>query len=122
MHRYQDPSNPINGLDINCDGTKFATGGFDTEVKVYDLGKRTPPTILEGFEGGAPKHSNRVYGIKFYKDNPNLLISSGWDQLILFWDLRVKHTTGYLFGAKIYGDSMDIKNNVLLTGSWREKH
>jgi WD40 repeat protein len=48
LHRYKEKDNQVNAVDINSDGTKFATGGLDTLIRLYDLGKRTTPTIMEG--------------------------------------------------------------------------
>lgn len=129
LHRYEDSENPLNTIDINYDASKFATGGTDTEVKLYDVGKKSPPTILEGTPT-APKHSNRIYALKFLKNDPNILLSAGWDnviiiyiliKLILIHDLRMGHTAGFIFGPKVYSESLDIKDNIILTGSFREK-
>lgn len=35
-----------------------------------------------------PGHSNRVFSVKFDKDDENLLVSGGWDNTIQIWDLR----------------------------------
>ena len=84
LHRYEDSENPLNTIDINYDSSKFATGGTDTEVKIYDVGKKSPPTILEGTTT-APKHSNRIYALKFLKNDPNILLSAGWDNVIIIY-------------------------------------
>jgi COMPASS component SWD3 len=68
-------------LDINCDGTKFATAGMDTKVRIYDVGKKSTPSIMES--GEIPSHSNRIFCVKWLDDNPNLLLSAGWDGVIL---------------------------------------
>ncbi len=33
-------------------------------------------------------HSNRVFACKFVPEDQNLLITGGWDQNILIWDVR----------------------------------
>jgi len=77
----------LNALDINFEGTLFATGGADTKVRVYDVGKKSSVRILEG-TSDFPAHKNRIYALKFSKEMPNLLMTAGWDSMIIFWDLR----------------------------------
>ncbi len=61
----------INAIDFNSDGTKFVTGGHDTVLRIYDAGKKSTPTVLEG--GVVTNHKNRIYCVKFLSDNPNLV-------------------------------------------------
>lgn len=35
-------------------------------------------------------HINKIYALKYHKDNPKILISGGWDDNVLFWDLTSK--------------------------------
>jgi WD40 repeat protein len=41
-----------------------------------------------GGGGGELGHINRVFAVKFDKEDENLLISGGWDNNIKVWDLR----------------------------------
>ena len=48
----------------------------------------------------------------------------GWDETVLFWDLRVpqkENPVNYLYGPLICGEALDVNDNYILTGSWREK-
>ena len=36
-------------------------------------------------------HQNKIYALRYAKDNPKLLISGGWDDTVLFWDLNSKN-------------------------------
>ena len=67
-----------------------------------------------------PSHINRIYSVKFSDSNPNLVVSGGWDETVILWDLR-NDLANYIYGPLICGDSIDTKNDELLTGSWREK-
>lgn len=63
---------------------------------------------MESQVGHAPKHSNRVYAVKFNPENENQLFSTGWDSLIIIWDVRAENSQGYIYGPKIYGEAIDI--------------
>lgn len=39
-------------------------------------------------------HSNRVFAIKFLEDQPNVIISGGWDANLIIWDIREKSCVG----------------------------
>lgn len=54
-------------------------------------------------------------------DDPNILVSCGWDSNMLIWDMRVKKSVGVVYGPNLSGDALDIKNGVILTGSYRNK-
>lgn len=64
-------------------------------------------------------HSNRVFSLKFSKENENLLISGGWDNTVQVWDLREEASVRSIFGPHIAGDAVDIFDNYVVTGSWR---
>ena len=32
-------------------------------------------------------HQNKIYALRYHKGNPKILISGGWDDNVLFWDL-----------------------------------
>lgn len=74
-------------LDVNCDGTKFVTGGEDKQIRVYDVGKKSKPKIFEGVTE-IPNHSNRIHAVKFLNDRPNIFLTAGWDNTVVMWDIR----------------------------------
>ena len=77
--------------------------------------------VVKTFEEGswqAKGHSNRIFCVKFSPDNPNTLLSGGWDQSVFIWDKRQKEPVGSLFGPSISGESIDIKGSMVLTGSY----
>lgn len=63
-------------------------------------------------------HSNRILSIKFTKD-PNIMISGGWDNTLLIWDIRDYIPLACIYGPHIWGDSIDINGDLILTGSHR---
>ena len=72
---------------------------------------------------GDSGHSNRVYCAKFYKDDDTKLVSGGWDNKIVFWDLKAGgkpvHT---IHNRLICGDAIDIlKEGLMISVAWQDK-
>ena len=76
-------------------------------------------SVLNGQDCVINGHSNRVFSLKFEFDQ-NLLISSGWDQRIIYWDIRTKKPIESIFGCNIYGDSLDVCDGLLLACNHRQ--
>ena len=74
---------------------------------------------LEGGGTGEPGHSNRVFALKFDKDDENMLLSGGWDNKVKIWDIRMGAAVRSIYGPYICGDALDIHDGYVLTGSWR---
>lgn len=74
--------------------------------------------VLHG-KGGIEEtgHSNRVFSVKFYKDDENFLVSGGYDHRIILWDLRVNLPIHSLNNNVIYGDAIDVYSNTMLSCS-----
>eukprot|EP00924_Labyrinthula_sp_SR-Ha-C_P013881 maker-scaffold_5-augustus-gene-16.14-mRNA-1 protein AED:0.13 eAED:0.18 QI:0/0/0/1/0/0.33/3/0/575 len=113
-------SNQVFCIDYRFDGKLFASAGKDKIVRVYDEATKQLVNKMEtGTERVTPGHSNRVFSLKFNPDDPNTLISGGWDNTVQIWDLRVSRAVRSIFGPHICGDSVDLFNGTILTGSWR---
>jgi len=125
LHTIWDELNQLFTVDYNPDGTQFVTGGSDCIVRVYDEQTRKIFVELEGGGAGEPGHSNRVFCVKFDPEDPNFVISGGWDNNIKVWDIRTKSPVRSLYGPYVCGDSIDITYEigdepVLLSGSYRD--
>lgn len=68
----------------------------------------------------SPGHSNRIFALRFCNDDPNILLSGGWDSMVFIWDLREKTSVGYIGGPNISGEALDYRKQMVLTGSHRE--
>jgi COMPASS component SWD3 len=118
LHTMEEKDNPIMCLDYNNSGSIFATGGSDKQVRLYDDNTKTLLGVMKQSNFSHPGHSNRVFAVNFHKDNPNLLVSGGWDNTIQFYDVRMRSIVNSLYGPHICGDSIDMDGDYLLTGSW----
>ena len=114
----KDPKDSdIYSMDISKSGTQIAVGGKDYHVKVYDYEKKRLQINLEPGSSTMMGHSNNVYSVKFGND-PNILLSGGWDVTIYIWDLRIGKSIGYLYGPHIFGDALDVHGDTILTGNY----
>ena len=73
--------------------------------------------MLVSGANGEPGHNNRIFCAKFCKEEDSLIISGGWDQTVKVWDLRSGDPVRSIFGPYITGDSIDIHDGFILTGS-----
>ena len=121
LQQIQEENNPLMCVDYSTDGLLFATGGNDKYVRLYDDNTKTLIKKLERHRYDLPEHSNRIFAVKFSKKDPNLLLSGGWDNTILLYDIRAREVQNYLYGPHICGDGMDLKDDLLLTVSWEKE-
>ncbi|CAM9158576.1 unnamed protein product, partial [Discosporangium mesarthrocarpum] len=112
-------------LDYRRDGSVFAASGKNHTVRIYDETTKHEVMILQGGTGygtsSTPGHSNRVFALRFHHDDPEVLLTGGWDNTVQFWDMRVRHSVRSIFGPHLSGDALDVCGNQVLTGSWRPK-
>ncbi|CDW81377.1 wd repeat protein [Stylonychia lemnae] len=122
LHSFKDePDNNLYALDFAPDGKMFATAGQDTRVYVYD--EQTRQRLLDMKIGGKnlPGHSSRVFSVKFNPQEPNMIISGGWDRTIQIYDIREGRTVGSIYGPQISGDALDIYDDMIIAGCNRNK-
>jgi len=69
-----------------------------------------------------PGHSNRIFAIKFDKKQENIVYSSGWDDVVYVSDLRIGgQAVSMIPGPHVCGESIDVVENLLLAGSYRNQ-
>lgn len=119
LHKMNLKDNCLLCLDYNMLGSQFAVAGKDFHVRVYDEDTKSVLVDFLPADWNQPGHSNRVFSVKFLPDEPNVLISCAWDSNMLIWDMREKRSVGVIYGPNCSGDSLDFKNNIILTGSYR---
>ena len=129
LHEINDVNNPLLAVDYNPDGSKFATAGKDTCVRIYDEATKTEVCSMKGGMMSTQKpldvslgHSNRVFSVKFVPEDDNMLVSGGWDNTVQIWDSRVEMAVRSFYGPHICGNAVDVKDGMVLTGSWRQEH
>ena len=129
LHEIRDENNPLLTVDYNPDGSKFATAGRDSCIRIYDEATKTEISTMKGGMMSTQKpldvslgHSNRVFSLKFCPFDDNFVVSGGWDNTVQIWDTRVDMAVRSFYGPHICGDAVDLKDGMVLTGSWRQDH
>uniref|UniRef100_A0A1I8FM89 WD_REPEATS_REGION domain-containing protein n=1 Tax=Macrostomum lignano TaxID=282301 RepID=A0A1I8FM89_9PLAT len=120
--RASAPSSPRRGNHLSAVDTSdehLATVGSDCSVRVYDLRTCQPYSGYRDLDPDCPEgHATRLFAARFNADG--LLLTSGWDDCVKFWDLRLAAATPRLSGPHICcPDGLDVKGDRVLTGSYR---
>lgn len=120
LHTIEERDNQVLALQYRPDGEAFATAGRDGKVRVYDENTKTLVSILsDGASRAIAGHSSRVFALKYKPNDTNLLLSGGWDNQVLMWDMRVGQAVRSIYGPHLCGDALDVRGDRVLTGSWR---
>jgi len=125
LHTITEKGNQLFCLDYFSDGSQFATAGRDRLVRVYDEAtKRLVQTLQGGDMKDTAGHSNRVFSLKYHPQDPNIILSGGWDNTVQIWDTRRGHSVRSLWNCYLCGDSVDFSQDgsTILTGSWRTEN
>ncbi|KAM4694550.1 THO complex subunit 6 homolog [Discoglossus pictus] len=121
-----EKDNEINALDFCMDGSVFATAGKDRHIRLYDSHTNEVMNMLEAPDvlnhddlSLISGHSRRIFALRFHPSEYHIFVTGGWDDSIKVWDKRMaKEARKVINGPHICGPGIDIKENMLLTGSW----
>ena len=104
-------------------GDSYAVAGKLSKIEIIDEATHTKTMELAKHAIGKGGHTNRIFALKYFQTNPNLLLSGGWDSNVNVWDIRTQNTIAVLGGPQICGKAIDVKHdgNTILTGSYRVK-
>jgi len=120
LSKVNEKDNSILTVAYNSSGSQFATAGRDRFVRVYDENtKQLQQTMGSSILDAAAGHANRVFSSCYDPEDPNTLLTGGWDNTVHIWDLRTGRSQRKLFGPHIAGDALHVHNGRVLTGSWR---
>lgn len=117
-----EEDNQIYAVEYRPDGEHFLTAGRDATIRIYDEATKTQHiTLASGRTAGTTGHSNRVYSVKYVPGSSDILVSGGWDNTVLVWDVRAGHCVRSIYGPHICGDGIDIDptGKQIITASWR---
>lgn len=118
----KEEDNQILAMDYSPELLKIATAGKDCCVRIYDDATKR---LVRSYEKGSwvsPGHSNRVFSTRFKPNDPNVLLTGGWDSAVFIWDIRQPKSVNAFVGPNVSGDTIDARGDVLLIGSHRAKN
>ena len=78
------------------------------EISLLDEEKQKVTKIWEKGDSFQQGHTNRIFSLKFLKENPHLFLSGGWDCTMFLWDVRTDRPVKSAFGPCISGDAIDV--------------
>lgn len=118
-----DTCSTLLSLDYNLTGSIFAVGCEDKTIKIFDENMKVVSHKIQSGSAYSSGHMSRVNSICFGKsaEYENLIVSGGWDQRVNIYDIRTKKYVATFLGPYIAGDSIDITNNLIITGSSSSK-
>lgn len=118
---HKKNQNKLFTCDFTCDGARLVVGGSDRNLYVYDEVNNAHTFLKEmsSKDMTVTGHSNRVNCIKGHPTNPHLVISAGWDNTLKIYDVEKGYPIASIGGTEVSGDSIDIFEDMLLTGSYR---
>ncbi|XP_055386514.1 ribosome biogenesis protein WDR12 homolog [Condylostylus longicornis] len=119
----------IDCVDVNADKTKFATGSWDTMLKIWSAdisdvddrkrsksetgATRTPLATLQG-------HRENISAVQWM--DSDTIITASWDHTIKFWDLSLEGIKSEITGNKSFFDISYSKLNGLIITSSADKN
>lgn len=132
IHEYVSPVGKIHStiieegnqtfvLDIDPFEEKFATGGKDYRVRIYDLETKELIVKMLPVDSNEPGHAQRIFAMTYKKDDPNCIVTGGWDKTLQIHDLRKGGPVGYIFGPDLSSNAIDMHGHLIVTGSHRGK-
>ncbi len=89
QHTEKHEDNSLFACDFSCDGLKYTVAGRDMVIYLYDELTRQLVTRMTSNGLKYEAHTNRVFCTKFFPDDPNIVISGGWDRIMKLYDTRI---------------------------------
>lgn len=83
-----EEGNFIMALDYHPHGTSFASAGKDNIIRIYDEETKQVTQQLNAIKWHKQGHNNRVFSVKFKRDEPDVIVTGGWDQNVASVSLR----------------------------------
>ena len=113
-----------NILTMNCDsfGDLFAIGCADGSIRVYNFETYNRTKVLvKNIQRTSSTSQVNIYSIMFHPEDSNILLAAGWNDRVLFWDLRTGNAEKQIAGPHIRGPGLDFYNDMIITASSRDK-
>ena len=120
---FKEEGNETSSIAISPSGTQFTTVGSDKVVRIYAIQKHVKLYDLSARnydQGVVTGHQSRIYAASYLNDD--VVATAGWDDTVLFWDIRTGKVERSIFGPHLNGEPMAFVGNKLITGSNRAEN
>lgn len=121
LSRFTDPDEQVLALEHSSQLGVTLFAGKSMKITVLNDQTKKPIKVYEPGDTYAIGHTNRVFALKFCEAAPNTFLSGGWDGTMFLWDLRANKAVNSVFGPVLSGDAIDVHDNLILAGSYRDK-
>lgn len=108
-------------LDYNARGDKFAIGFADGSLSIYNDNTQIIEGTIHPGTSYSKGHVNQIHSIIFDKQNYSRIVTGGRDKRIMLWDIRNLKCIDMVIEPYILGDTVDIKGNYIIAGSYDVK-
>ena len=119
QHSQREENSSFYTCDFSNDGLKYTVAGQDMAIHLYDEVTRQKIRAMTSNGFRMMGHASRVFCTKFHPEDPNIVISGGWDKIMKIYDTRVGKPVGQILGPMVSGDTIDIAGDEIVAGSNR---
>lgn len=103
--------------DYSNEGFQYLLGCKEGTIKLFDHQTFTQITAFNSISNS--QGARKVFCIKWIDDH--LFLTGGWNDKITIWDNRTPVPAREMIGPHICGDSIDIKDNIVISASYKDK-
>lgn len=109
-------------VDVDTFGEIFAIACADGSIRIYDIQNLQRTKALVKMTGRTASTSQiNIYSVLFHPEDSNVILAAGWNDKILFWDVRTGNSERSINGPHIRGLGLDIYDNTIVSVSSRDK-
>lgn len=102
--------------EYSIDGFQYLLGCKDNIIKHFDQETFKEIGNFCPYVENEPVGALRIFCLKWFDEHT--FLSAGWNDKISFWDSRVQKRIKDILGPHVCGESVDIKGNLLVAGSY----
>lgn len=122
INRQRHLGSSLLAMNVDSFGEVFAIGCADGSVRIYDLENlQRSKALVKLATKTATSQAINIYSLVFHPEDSNILLAAGWNDRVILWDLRTGNPERSVAGPHIRGPALDIRNDVFITGSARDK-
>ncbi|KAK8885756.1 hypothetical protein M9Y10_041209 [Tritrichomonas musculus] len=122
INRQRHLGSSLLAMNVDSFGEVFAIACADGSVRIYDMENlQRSKALVKLATKTATSQAVNIYSLIFHPEDSNILLAAGWNDRVIFWDLRTGNPERNLAGPHIRGPALDIRSDVFITGSARDK-